>query len=407
MFCIVLSRIGLGGVAVLLLVATPALTALSRNIAFPVLILVSVIYLAHAVRFRSNATILYEKLFKSIQRHFLIILLGAGTVAYAALSLLWTSQPLRGFGALSQTTSAVLFCLGSVYFLRADAKERHWFDRALFIGIIIGCATVFAEVIFGSPIRQMLGGTQELFRLNRAAVMLALMIPLLFFAKDSWFDIKLKMLILALILLTAFASDSESAKLAAIVLTMSMVFVCLLPAKAMLFGTFGIMLLSLIGAPIIGWAILEAVPMAAYEAIGYTEHLARAEIWWAYAHQIPGALVFGNGLQSSFDAQSLYAGTDPVMDRGLKFNHPHNFAIQVWYEVGAVGVLISSAWLLVLARAASQLSPRDQKTAASLVFGIWCVAYVSHGAWQHWWWAMVAILVIIFVNLTRGNTGRA
>ena len=76
--------------------------------------------------------------------------------------------------------------------------------------------------------------------------------------------------------------------------------------------------------------------------------------------------------------------------------HPHNGALQIWLELGALGaVLAALAWAFVFRRLARD--DRSLTTAAIagsaavyLLFGL-----VSFGVWQEWWLALAALVAVI------------
>ncbi|WP_296595546.1 O-antigen ligase family protein [Phenylobacterium sp.] len=76
--------------------------------------------------------------------------------------------------------------------------------------------------------------------------------------------------------------------------------------------------------------------------------------------------------------------------------HPHNGALQVWLELGAVGAVAAAlAWAFAFRRLArDERSLMAAATAGSaavyLFFGL-----VSFGAWQEWWLALAALVAVI------------
>jgi len=66
--------------------------------------------------------------------------------------------------------------------------------------------------------------------------------------------------------------------------------------------------------------------------------------------------------------------------------HPHNFALQVWLELGAVGAALTAALLGAVAAAAAGRRPGAVRAGAVATFvGAVAVAAVGYGAWQAWW----------------------
>jgi O-antigen ligase len=76
--------------------------------------------------------------------------------------------------------------------------------------------------------------------------------------------------------------------------------------------------------------------------------------------------------------------------------HPHNGALQIWLELGAIGaVLAALTWAFLFRRLVRE--DRTLLTAASagsasvyLFFG-----FVSFGVWQEWWLALAALVAVI------------
>jgi O-antigen ligase len=90
----------------------------------------------------------------------------------------------------------------------------------------------------------------------------------------------------------------------------------------------------------------------------------------------------------------------------LAIGHPHNAALQIWTELGAVGaVLALGIVLLILYYVALQPHPIGSMSLA-LIAGATPVALVGHGAWQGWWAASLgsAIIWLLVVNRLRSET---
>ena len=76
--------------------------------------------------------------------------------------------------------------------------------------------------------------------------------------------------------------------------------------------------------------------------------------------------------------------------------HPHNGAIQIWLELGAIGaVLTALIWVMTFRKLASPsrdmvLAGAAAAAAVYLLFGL-----VSFGVWQEWWLALAALTAIV------------
>lgn len=391
-----------------LLLATPVATALSRNAAFPMLLACALLLALHVVWQRRGRQALADA-----ARHSKPLKLNApagpialASILYALASLLRTPDFEDGFGALAQTSAAALVSVFCGLLIARHTTIPAWLAWALPLAIVAGCMLIVSELTFGSPIRGALGASQESFRLNRAAVSVALMLPLLFLVKNGRNRLFINLAVVALVWVAAFTSISETAKLAAVVVTGTLVLTTFVRSSwLVLFCSLGVLATHIL-APFLATALYILAPREAIESLSmavaqHSFHFIRIEIWWAYAQQVLEGPIFGHGLEASKWANEAYAGSDPVMLGALNWGHPHNVSLQIWYELGLVGVALSTGLIVFLFRQILRLPDPQQKVAVALIAGVWTVAYISHGAWQHWWWALVGIIAVLFVVLKK------
>ncbi len=86
-------------------------------------------------------------------------------------------------------------------------------------------------------------------------------------------------------------------------------------------------------------------------------------------------------------------------------NHPHNMALQLWAETGAIGaVLLAAALLLASFRLPppSAIGATGPRT-AMLVGVMGAVGCVSFDLWNEWWWG-VGVLLAVLVIVTPRST---
>lgn len=126
------------------------------------------------------------------------------------------------------------------------------------------------------------------------------------------------------------------------------------------------------------------------------------------ARSIPGGsdkyLVYdkeGPGSRGQFIIEEIYL---PL--------HPHNQALQIWLELGAVGALIIAAlggWLIWRLRENGPTGPTHPMF-FGLVSSIIIYDFLSFGAWQSWWIATqfltIAIMLLTQRALLSGQPGR-
>lgn len=79
--------------------------------------------------------------------------------------------------------------------------------------------------------------------------------------------------------------------------------------------------------------------------------------------------------------------------------HPHNALIQIWLELGIVGViLVGAIFSLIVALIPSSLHNRARP--ATLIATTACaftIAQLGFGIWQGWWMTTLGLMVMIVV----------
>jgi exopolysaccharide production protein ExoQ len=80
----------------------------------------------------------------------------------------------------------------------------------------------------------------------------------------------------------------------------------------------------------------------------------------------------------------------------LGVGHPHNAALQIWVELGAVGAALAFLVFAFLLRSIARLDAGAAAPRLALVAGAGMVALVGHGAWQGWWIACLGLAAVLF-----------
>ncbi|MBO9422720.1 O-antigen ligase family protein [Labrenzia sp. R4_2] len=372
--------------------ATPFLMVLSRNIATPIFVFVAVLLLLFAAIDRSPKAV-FQSVIDTARSP--AVLLFEVLVVFMALSVGWSTSVDRSLETTVHFAgNLVLFGL-CVAALAVSASAR-LIRSILFPLAIIGTALfLVSEVIFGTPVRALVGASPEVFRMNRAAVALVLMLPFVLYALPQ--SKKVPGVRLAAVLTVggaAFMSDSETAKLAFIATILLLPVFVLLKDKGIWFlglltlGTFILM-------PVISPHVMSLIPDVLASRLPYGSVGIRADIWTAFSSLIGNHFFLGHGVDASYMAAVDYKDLD--IEPFLGWGHPHNFAIQVWYELGVIGVVLFAA-LICLFFGSLRVVPLDLLPAVlSTVAAVWTVALVSHGAWQAWWWCLVGLVSVLWL----------
>lgn len=387
---------------------TPPVMVLARNGAFPILMLcalISLVVLLRAYINGQNGVGILKVFDDSVWRRSFFSLTFA-LLAYASVTIFWA--PDRGRATATVFSIASITIATGICTLPTLAwwRQMRWLHWAMAL-ILVACSVlIISELNNGRLIRKAIGASTDAFRLNRATVAGVLFLPLLYLIPSG--DRKKYIVFISTfcVALAAFSSISESAKLSFLVISVIFMAGSIFDARRVaLLVIFGI-LITHIFAPLIAVGLYATLSQERWNTIAslipvHQQQYIRLEIFAAFAEQVIQAPILGHGLQASPSAPELYEGSDSRIEFALTFTHPHNFSLQVWYELGLVGAALTTALLSVIAKALLDMPSPRLLAATALAGGVWSVAYVSHGAWQHWWWALVGIVLTLFVAFAR------
>jgi O-antigen ligase len=128
-----------------------------------------------------------------------------------------------------------------------------------------------------------------------------------------------------------------------------------------------------------------APPMHNATGIAKESWGARVAIWRFVAGLIAQRPWLGWGM----DASRVF---DPIP------LHPHNAALQIWLELGVVGVLLATlfwAWLWARLGAQADRNPSEASVGAATATAYLTIGGLSFGVWQEWWLAL-GVLALVF-----------
>jgi len=319
----------------------------------------------------------------------LAVLLLLALTVWVCLTSLWSAHP----GHAQAGKLAVLVPLGLMFAAAAgDQKDRQLTQAAGVAAFVVLAALMVIEVLWDLPLNRAANPQippHEVIRnVNRgAALVLAI----------TWAT--------AASLLVHGRSNAARALLAAsLLLTLPLglwanlvAFAVGLIVFAIAFGAPRLAIMSvsaglavwMLAAPFLTPLILANQRLVDALPISWA---VRAGIWEYVCGRILEQPWLGHGLDAS------RAVTDRIEVRDLELRavslHPHSASLQIWFETGAVGAILSAATLLgggwALARAFERNRPAAAAAAASLA-SLGIIANLSFGAWQEWWIATLFV----------------
>jgi exopolysaccharide production protein ExoQ len=335
---------------------------------------------------------------------------------WAGLSALWSSAPPA---ALSVTVrfAAVLvagFLLAAIA-RRLGDDEHERLGRWLVAAVALGFAVLFFEMHAGLLLTRIFRAGADYARLDPASLVARPDRGATFLVVALWPALAilvrrgrlgLAALLFALAVAAGLSSASLAAKLALFVGAAAGGLAWAWPrlvARGLLVGLVGVSLamplvMRLLPDPQTLLTMAAALPYSAHHRLTIWRFTAEriAEhplIGWGMdeSRRLPGGnetMVFGRTLPDGT--------TQPVREQLLPL-HPHNGPMQVWLELGLVGLACFLAFVALLVARIEAVPERATRATGLAAVAAGLVIYsVSYGAWQSWWisgLALVAALV--------------
>ena len=273
---------------------------------------------------------------------------------------------------------------------RADPRLKARALRVFAASLAALGAILLVEALLAGDILRRLHDLYEPIRpdlarrnLGQSTFALALLAPLAALAAPPRFRVALTVALALVTALAARAFDADD-PLVALVLAPSVGFaVYRWPGRApkVLAGLAGAMFLA---APLVVWlvrrlgdyaAIAHAIPLSWAMRMGYWSHA----VDWIGARPLRGW---------GLDASRMFAP-------GIQL-HPHDAALQIWLELGAVGALAAAAfWGVTLARLSRPRPDVVTAVAAASASVYLLFGAINFGVWQEWWLGLGALVCVL------------
>jgi exopolysaccharide production protein ExoQ len=319
----------------------------------------------------------------------------AGLVAWAALSLTWTIQPLAGAANALARLAGSLTCGVVVLQIaaRLDEAERALFRALLVTGFGLALVLVAMERVTEFPLYRYLPSAdwpaQSFQSFNRGLTVLGLVVfpvALAVWRRSSMLSVGAWGVTLAVVL--AFSSGSA---LAAVALGGGVAVAAYAAPRVTAVALGAMLVCGVLLAPV-AWRVIpapEALPQISAAMPGSTVH--RWLIWRFTAARVAERPLLGWGFDSS---RSIPGSHEMLGMQGQSLPlHPHNAPLQWWLELGLPGALLGAALHLAALRAitAGSLTRPAIAAAQGLLISAAVVANLSYGTWQNWWLAALAL----------------
>jgi exopolysaccharide production protein ExoQ len=318
-----------------------------------------------------------------------VVLLLSAVMALAVLSSAWSADPAAPVQALKV---GVLVLLGLTFAAAAVASPR--MTQA---GGVAACAVLAIllaiEALWGLPLNRAAQpevDPGELLRnVSRGASLLMALTwgaaaALIAHGGRTWIRLGLLVLAAGGFIAFQFGQFANTLAFAAGLLVFAAAFVAPRPVLGL---TLAGLTLWLIAAPFLTPLLLSGLTIE----LPYSWN-ARVEIWSYVIERIWERPWIGHGL----DAARMHHPPVPV--------HPHSVSLQIWFELGVVGVALTAALMIAGARQLLRAVGHNRAAAAAAcgtLVSLGLIANLSFNLWAEWWLAAMFIAAALVGSLAR------
>jgi O-antigen ligase len=208
-------------------------------------------------------------------------------------------------------------------------------------------------------------------------------------------------------LATCIASTMDASWLAIVVGAIAFALALIAPRVAVIAVVGGLMLYGML-APVISTYVLTLDGFRDLTDPKWVGTITRIGIWHEAARLTAERPILGHGFDSTriLAAQATNIPGTPWPSLPL---HTHNGFLQIWLELGAVGIALILAMFAAAARALWAMTTQPLALAVSLatLASTAVIALISFGIWQYWWLATWMLVAGLLQLAFRGSLTRA
>ncbi|NBX65492.1 MAG: O-antigen ligase family protein [Proteobacteria bacterium] len=331
----------------------------------------------------------------------------AAFVGYGAFSQLWTVNP--------DETMTKAFELGFLFTLSVflygavqDLSEAHIqrVGQMIVAGLMLGSGVYLFEYFNDFPLYDLVRGGHSAdvadIKQNKAVFLLALWFYLsfpFFVPNKTWAYRIFYAALYGLLVFMTFVSKSASAQIIIVAAPFIALAMWILPKRLVLATTLAVTILTTVAMPFGAIWVYSHTGWATNDALNNSVK-SRVEIWNQAASRSFEKPLLGWGLDASpklpnrEDVSVLhYANSGP---RPIAHLHPHNAPIQIWFEMGALGVAGFIGFFVFLYRRIMAVADKGAQTYGAF---LWTAAFLYTlsiwGIWQGWFTATLCFMAVI------------
>lgn len=314
-------------------------------------------------------------------------------LAFAMLSVAWSPAPTVSLYAFGEFFLSVVASL--VLALMLPRRAPGWLWVLLGLWVIAAALIIVIDLWAGLPFRHTMGMRMNTFVYNRPTLTLLVLAPPLVAALWARGQRSLGAAVGFFVALAALRSDSGAASLGLIVGGAAWAVASWSRAAAVALALAAVVAAVAL-APITGELLHRFLPPAAHARLEGSSPQARIDIWRSFGAAVRERPWIGTGFAPgpAFAQGKAAAAVDPGYRAFLPVGHPHNGALQIWAELGAVGAFLALVVLCLIIRVLAGLPSAVFAPSLALTAAAVAVSFVGHGLWQGWWAAVLGAAIV-------------
>ena len=334
-------------------------------------------------------------------------------------SYYWTINSNRTLEVIGPISS-IIFAIYILLNITSTNKIKNM-DNLIGIPMILTSICIFLDLFFNTEIRSNLAilvgdqPTSESANYSRGIIMLTIMMPLsvaMYLNKKKY---NLAIVIFTLATVIIILGPNNSSKIALICALFSSLLIYFFGPRSFL--CFGILSITIIlFLPILSTKVFPVItnidknnsyymPWQSIPAGGSIIH--RLLVWEYVGSEIYKKPLLGHGVGTSrLIGQNIILNA-PNSDIEIKGGiplHPHNNFLQIWLELGIIGIIIITLiWIKVI-----KFGIRIRKNSyilgtgiCSSIVTIFVICNLSFGVFQAWWMSIIAFIFLISFQSTK------
>ena len=311
-------------------------------------------------------------------------------LVYAAASSSWALGPEM---ALEQSIKMIsmFFAIVILHGL-APPLERQAQRVGAAVGIALAALVLIFELSTNIGFRTAIYGPNPAY-MNRSVVTLSLLMWPTLALTTGPYRHWIRAALVVLVAVAVFISKSDSALLA-IAAGLFVTSLALVSNRLAAIGVLVVAAVAFIAMPLTVQVMADLAAETGADAVVNLSTERRLEIWREFSQVALVHPVLGWGLESSryfgmWDIPGVDWSIGPV-------HHPHNPILQIWVELGAIGVALAGLIMIGIVLSIPSLPGRRRSFAYGAITATLAISSVSHGAWQIWWICVLMLVVALF-----------